>query len=251
MDPPECSGHSHDHDHGDDLGRSLRPYVDFSKTICLNEEVRGSGIDVIKLHEDRLSEYPSVRSPEDDPELILHIMFTEAVTVQSIAIRNASNNRETASPKRIKIFTNRDQIDFETAREMSAQQELDLLPPHHVIDGTVDYPSRPAGRFQNISSLTIFFVDNYDSSGEMGTEITFVGLKGKGSGIKRQAVEAVYESRGMRADHKRFVAFTIQRLQYRLEAFTSKNDLTILVLIYHLLRLPKQITTSFVMLLVA
>jgi len=202
MDPPECSGHSHDHDHGDDLGLSLRPYIDFSKVLCLNEEVQGSGKSILKEHEQRLSAHPSLQSPEDDPELILHIPFTEAVTIQSLTIRNASDNTETASPRRVKLFTNREHVDFETARELPPQQELELLTPDHFVEGTIDYPCRPAGRFQNISSLSIFIVDNYDDSGESGTEITHIGLKGKGTRMKRVAVDTVYESKPMPEDHK-------------------------------------------------
>jgi len=204
MDPPECSGHSHDHDHSDDLGLSLRQYIDMPKVSCLNEEVQGSGRSILKLHEERLTETPSLQSPDDDAELILHIPFTEAVTVQSITVRNASTNAETASPRRIKLFVDRTEgLDFETARELPPTQQLELLPPDHMPDaGTIDYPCRPGGRFSNISSLTIYFVDNYDESGAMGTEITHVGLKGKGHGVQRKAVETVYEAQGMRKDHK-------------------------------------------------
>lgn len=202
MDPPECSGHSHDHEHGEDLGLSLTKYVDLPRVSCLNEEVPGSGRAVIKLHEDRLSDKPSLKSPEEDPELLLHIPFTESVTMQSFTIRNASDATETASPRLVKLFTNREDLDFETARELPPQQAVELLPPDHFVEGTIDYPCRPAGRFQNISSLTIFVESNYDDSGESGTEITYVGLKGKGTKMKRLAVEAVYETQGMPEDHK-------------------------------------------------
>ena len=201
MDPPECSGHSHDHDHADDLGRSLRPLIDFPKVICLNEEERGSGQAILKLHEERLSATPSLLSPEDDPELLLHIPFTEAVTIQSISIRNASDNPETASPRHIKLFTEQETVDFETARDLPAQQKLELLPAEHFADGTIDYPLRPAGRFQNISALTIYVEDNYGDE-DTATEITYIGIKGKGTNVKRKAVETVYESQGMPEDHK-------------------------------------------------
>jgi PITH domain len=202
MDPPECSGHAHDHDHGDDLGLSLRQYIDMPKVSCFNEEIQGSGRQIFKLHEERLSPIPSVTSPADDPELLLFVPFTEAVSVQSITIRNASVSAETASPRRIKIFVDRVNLDFESAREMPAQQEIELLPPHHLADGTIDYPCRPAGRFQNISSISIFVVKNYDDSGESGTEITYVGFKGKGTKMVRRVVDTVYESQGMPKDHK-------------------------------------------------
>jgi len=138
MDPPECSGHSHDHEHGaDDLGLSLRKYVDVDRVVCLNEEEDGSGAAVLKLHADRLSAQPSLRSPDGDPELLLTIPFTEAVTVQSITVRNASDSAETASPRKIKVFADREDLDFETARELPAQQELQLLPPEHFAEGYV------------------------------------------------------------------------------------------------------------------
>jgi hypothetical protein len=170
--------------------------------VCLNEEVHGAGRAIIKLHEERLSDKPSLTSPDDDAELLLTVPFTEAVTIQSITIRNSSSDSNFASPRKVKVFTNRDDLDFETAREMEAQQELELLPPEHLADGTIDYPCRPAGRFQNVSCVTILVVDNYDAAGQRGTEITYVGFKGKGTGSKRLAVEAVYETTGMKKDHK-------------------------------------------------
>ena len=201
MDPPECSGHSHDHEHGDELGLSLRPEIDLPKVFCLNEEIENAGRLVLKIHEERLSVTPSLTSPQDDPELLLFIPFTEAVTLQSISLRSVAS-QETAPPRTIRIFTNRDDLDFEMAREMPPQMQLELLPPYHFAEGSIDYPCRPAGRFQNISSVTIFVQDNYDENGEQPTEITFVGLKGKGTKMKRMAVEAVYESQGMLKDHK-------------------------------------------------
>jgi PITH domain len=206
MDPPECSGHSHDHEHaGDDLGLSLRPQIDLDGVTCLNEEVAGMGRSVLKLHEDRLSAEPVLRSQEDDPELLLYIPFTEAVTILSIAVRSVvgdGGERAAAPPRTVKLFPNRDDLDFDTARELQADATLQILPPDHFVEGTIDYPLRPAGRFQNISSLTMFFPDNYEQDDEVSTVVTFVGLKGKGTRQKRMAVEAVYESQGMPKDHK-------------------------------------------------
>jgi hypothetical protein len=201
MDPPECNGHSHDHEHEDELGMSLRPQIDLPKVFCLNEEVENAGRSVLKTHEGRLSATPSLTSPQDDPELLLFIPFTESVTLQSLSIRSVES-QETAPPKTIRIFTNRDDLDFETARELPPQMQLELLPPYHFAEGSIDYPLRPAGRFQNIASVTIFVQDNYDEGGEQPTEITFVGLKGKGTNMKRVSVEAVYEKQGMPKDHK-------------------------------------------------
>lgn len=206
MDPPECSGHSHDHgDHGDDLGLSLRPQVDLEGVRCLNEETPNSGRAVIKIHEERLSSQPYLKSQEDDPELLLHIPFTEAVLVQTISIRSvvpAGLDDDVAPPRRIKIFTDRDDLDFETARDMEPQMKLELLPPHHFVEGSIDYTLRPAGRFQGISSLTIFVADNYSGEDELSSIITFVGLKGKGTNQKRVAVDTIYEVTPMAEGNK-------------------------------------------------
>jgi PITH domain len=123
MDPPECSGHSHDHDHGDELGVSLRKFVDVDRVTCLNEDV------------ERLSAEPSLLSTEGDPEILLFIPFTEAVTIHSIIVRNASTSSETSSPRRIKLFADRETLDFDEARELESQQELELLPPDHFPEG--------------------------------------------------------------------------------------------------------------------
>lgn len=210
-----CQGHSHDHDHDDARGVSLRKYYDLDGVICLNEQIVGSGRQMVaKFYEDRLNNDNDklVMSPPDDPELLLTIPFTEAVTIHYITIRGSN-------PHRIKLFCNRNDLDFDMARDMPGMMELELLPSDHISasmlqpdgnnnDGTVDYPLRPAGRFRNIDSLTIFFMDNYDTTNDddnegTSTEISYVGLKGVGSGIQRRpVVEAVYESQGMPKDHK-------------------------------------------------
>eukprot|EP00978_Attheya_sp_CCMP212_P013130 scaffold32854_cov59-Attheya_sp.AAC.5 len=171
MDPPECQGHSHDHsEHGaeEGLGQSLRPQIDFPSVVCLNEAVPNSGQLVLKLHEDRLTDVPNLLSNPDDPELLLHIPFTEAVTIKSISIRgrssssttNSNTNEEdgTSPPHTVKLFVNHTHLDFETARDMEEPTaKLVLLPPHHLPElsssGTIDYPLRPAGRFQNTINI--------------------------------------------------------------------------------------------------
>jgi hypothetical protein len=207
--PPECNGHSHDHEHaGDDLGLSLRPQIDLPSVTCRNEETPNMGQAVLKLHEERLSPTPFLRSQDDDPELLLYIPFTEAVTILTIAVRsvpppNPTNNNIPVSPPRtIKLFTNRDDLDFDAARELEPQATLQCLPPEHFVEGTIDYPLRPAGRFQNIASLTLFFESNHELEEDVSTVVTYIGLKGKGSKQKRMAVDCVYESQGMLKDHK-------------------------------------------------
>mmetsp|Transcript_3411 Transcript_3411/g.3978 ORF Transcript_3411/g.3978 Transcript_3411/m.3978 type:complete len:228 (-) Transcript_3411:205-888(-) len=214
--PPhgEGSGHAHDPiDNEDGLGLSLRTHIDLAGVSCLNESIEGAGRSVLKYYEERMSTEPSLVSQEDDPELLFYIPFSEAVSIQHLSIRSLENHdeeRRVSPPRCIKLFTNRDNIDFDTARNLQADMDLELLPPHHDIAGTLDYPLRPAGRFQNISSITILVVNNFtsppaeedDNEDEVSTLITYLGFKGRGSKAKRQAVNAIYETKGMPKDHK-------------------------------------------------
>ena len=202
MNHHECDGHSHDNENEDSLGLSLRQYIDFARVLCLNEDVQDSGRAILKLHENRLSNTPYLQSAEGDPELLLYIPFTEAVTIQAISIRCSNESIESVPPRNIKVFVNRDDLDFETARDLPPQLEVELLPLQHFPEGTIDYPLRPAGRFQNVNSITVFFMDNYDERGNSSTGITYVGLKGKGTKMRQGVVTAVYETQGMPKDHK-------------------------------------------------
>jgi hypothetical protein len=198
----DCNGHSHDDAIEDSLGLSLRQYIDFSRVTCLNEDVQDSGRTILKLHENRLTSTPYLQSSEGDPELLLYIPFTETVTIQSISIRCGNVSIQSVPPRHIKLFVNRDDLDFETARELPPQLEVELLPLDHFPDGTIDYPLRPAGRFQNVNNITIYFIDNYDDSRDLSTGITYVGLKGKGTKMRHGIITAVYETQGMPKDHK-------------------------------------------------
>ena len=236
-----CDGHSHDHEHTepDDtstaLGTSLRSSIDCPSVTCLNESLPNSGKNILKFHEDRLTTSPkllSTEDPDEDPELLLTVPFLEAVTMKSISIlsyadaplsvhQGSANATVTAAPRTLKIYVNRPNLDFETVRDLEPSTTITLIPPSHQwtsghAGGTIDYPLRPAGRFHNVSEIALYFCDNYampegygassdmeDYDGDrVPTEITYVGFKGKGTNMKRKAVEAVYETMGMKKDHK-------------------------------------------------
>mmetsp|Transcript_10257 Transcript_10257/g.22188 ORF Transcript_10257/g.22188 Transcript_10257/m.22188 type:complete len:252 (+) Transcript_10257:144-899(+) len=236
-----CDGHSHDHEHAEpddtnaSLGASLRPHIDFSGVQCLNESRQNSGRDILKLYENRLSSAPALLSqedPDEDPELLLIVPFAEAVTMKSLSVMSHADAPDrdvtavaTAAPRTLRVYANRPNLDFETVRDLAPTATLSLVPPSHQFSdehgagagvGTVDYPLRPAGRFQNVSEIALYFCDNHampEGSGgsndmddtdedRIQTEITYVGFKGKGTNMRRNAVEAVYETQGMKKDHK-------------------------------------------------
>lgn len=230
-----CIGHDHDHEDEDQLGLSLQSYIQLDQVYTLNEFIPNSGKMVLKPYADRLSLNPSLVSQpdDDDVELLMHIPFSEAVSVRSICISGKSSvfipdgndsGSATSAPYTAKVFVNRTDLDFDLARELPPDANIELLPPEHVVEvqtanddiqrgGTLDYPLRPAAKFKYCNCITIFFGDNYaqkisESQGLLNdgdaipTEITYIGFKGTRTGTKRVAVECVYETKGMKKDHK-------------------------------------------------
>ena len=238
---PGCGSHSHDHEHSEpddtntSLGTSLRPSIDFSNVRCLNESRLGAGRDILKLYDERWTSEPKLLSQEDheeEPELLLVVPFTEAVSIKSLCVLSHAgssamtttttttttnnNTNTTAPPRTVRIFVNRPNLDLDDCRDLEPDAEIILVPPTHQwseehASGTIDYMLRPAGRFTNVSEVALYFPDNYyDMEQEqqqqsfifVQTEITYIMFKGRGTNVKRRAVEAVYETRGMTKDHK-------------------------------------------------
>ena len=178
-----CTGHSHDHEHAEEVTTHLRQFIDFAGVTCLNENIPGSVKSILKSYQDRLLLHPTLQSTLDgDPELLIHIPFTEAVSITSISIRGPPPSEEvssiefqTACPRSVRIFVDRDDLDFETAEELEAAMELELVHPDHENEvengGTIDYVVRNRGRFQNIASVTIFVQENFGGDGFM-TEVS-------------------------------------------------------------------------------
>ena len=86
-------------------------------------------------------------------------------------------------------------MDFTNVDDLAATQKWDLQEAY--VDG-VEYPTK-AGKFVNVSSLTLYFPDNF---GAELTTIYYIGFKGEFTSYKRAVVEAVYEARAIPKDHK-------------------------------------------------
>jgi len=206
--PCECTGHSHDDQLNDDSGTSLQSFINLPQVYCLNETIPHSCRSIFKPYADRFQDTPSLISHEDDydpPELIVHIPFLEAVAMYSISIRGI-DTKLTSSPKLCHLYVNRVNLDFQSVQELPPTMTIELVPSTHVEGMSVDYPLRPVWKFQFVSILTLHFLNSYRSNEDtkeyVPIEIAYVGMKGKGTKAKRIAVDTVYESRGMKKDHK-------------------------------------------------
>ncbi|XP_024034318.1 PITH domain-containing protein 1 isoform X2 [Citrus clementina] len=168
----------HDHsceDHDCSSDWSLYKHIDLSKVSALNEAVPGSVKSVFKAWEQRLNS-----SGLD-------------VKIKSISIVGGADG---TSPSKMRVFINREGIDFSDAQDMQAIQEWDLV---ENLQGVLEYQTRYS-KFQSVANITLHFPDNF---GGDTTQIHYIGLKGEATQLKRDVVATiVYELRPNPSDHK-------------------------------------------------
>jgi hypothetical protein len=196
-------GHHHHHGHGccseaheePEIERgaaySLYQYVDTAGLRCLNERVAGSALKCFKPYERRLDRSQYVLSDSDE-QLIIHIPFTASITLKGICIIGGAEGQ---SPSSLKAWINREDIDFSTVDDIEPVQEWKL---NENFDGSLEYATK-ISKFQNVTSLTLFFPENF---GAEHTLISYIGLKGDFKTLSRKAVNVVYEAAPQLKDHK-------------------------------------------------
>ncbi|KAL6070721.1 PITH domain-containing protein [Balamuthia mandrillaris] len=186
---------AHEHNHEPELERgeeySLYKYIDTTGVRCLNEQEAGSIVQIFKPWDQRLQTEDKVESDADE-QLIIHIPFTASIKLKAICVIGGNNGQ---SPSKMKAWINRDDIDFANAEEVKPAQEWEL---HENMNGEIEYPTRIT-KFQNVTSLTLFFSENF---GADTTILYYVGLKGDYQKLSRQPVNVVYEASPQLKDHK-------------------------------------------------
>ncbi|KAG6360269.1 hypothetical protein INS49_011325 [Diaporthe citri] len=187
-----------EHDHSDDitpaLQFSLYQHIDFDNITTLNESVHGSGKAITKKEwTDRLSGQPEVASDADE-QLIINIPFAGQVKLHSILIRTSQS---ASAPKTLKVFQNREDIDFEAAEDASAEQEFELSHTSEV----QDLPVKRA-KFGKVQRLALFFPDNFGDGDEDVTRISYLGFKGEWMQLGRAPANILYEAAANPNDHK-------------------------------------------------
>ncbi|KAL5151006.1 PITH domain-containing protein 1 [Glycine soja] len=187
----------HDHsceDHDCSSNWSLYKHIDLSKVTALNEANPGSVKSVFKAWEERLdSSGVHLESNEGDPELLVFIPFTSDVKIKSISIVGGADG---TSPSKMRVFINREGIDFSDAQSMQAIQEWDLV---ENMQGVLEYQTRYS-KFQSVANITLHFPENF---GGDTTKIHYIGFKGEATQLKRDVVATiVYELMPNPSDHK-------------------------------------------------
>ncbi|TVY57181.1 PITH domain-containing protein P35G2.02 [Lachnellula cervina] len=196
-DEHDHSGHNHgdgEHDHTDDitpaLQYSLYQHITFDDITTLNEAQPEAGKAIVKkTWAERMEEKPELESDADE-QLLMHIPFTGQVKLHSILIRTSNSS---SAPQTLKVFINRDDLDFSTASDLSPTQQFELSQTSEIQDIAVK-----RALFGKVQSLTLFVEDNY---GDDVSRLSYLGFKGDWMQLGRAPTNILYEAAANPNDH--------------------------------------------------
>jgi hypothetical protein len=116
--------------------------------------------------------------------------FTGQIKLHSILIRTSPAS---CAPQTLKVFVNRDDLDFTAASDLTPVQEFSLSQ----ISEVQDIPVKRA-LFGKVQNLTLFVEDNY---GDEVTRVGYLGFKGDFMQLGRAPTNIIYEAAANPADH--------------------------------------------------
>jgi hypothetical protein len=121
----------------------------------------------------------------------LSCSFTGQVKLHSLLIRTSPSD---CAPQTLKVFINRDDLDFSTASDLLPTQEFSL-------SQTSDVQEIPVKRalFGKVQNISLFVEDNY---GDDVTRISYLGFKGEWMQLGKAPTNILYEAAANPNDHK-------------------------------------------------
>ncbi|KAI1173185.1 PITH domain-containing protein [Nemania sp. FL0916] len=204
--------HNHEHDHSDDitpaLQHNLYQHIRFDDIVTMNEAEFHSGRDIVKkTWTERLDPTPELASDTDE-QILMNVPFTGQVKLHSILLRSSQSN---SAPRTLRVFINRNDLDFESADDLAPVQEFEL-------SQTSEVQELPVKRalFGKVQRLTLFFVDNFGSPARQDSDsdedsdedsemevsrLTYLGFKGEWMQLGRAPAQILYESAPNPNDH--------------------------------------------------
>ena len=187
-------GHEHDPPPEEtSSAQSLYAYISALQIRTLNESAPGAGQGIIKSWEER---YDTTRVLESDADeqVIMHIPFSGHVKLKSILLRAPASDQ---APRSLKVFVNRDHLDFDSIAEVKPTEVFELVPYANASEIS-EYPVK-VRLFPAVKSLTLFFDANY---GADATLLWYLGFRGEFTRRSDKPVIAIYEAAANPADHK-------------------------------------------------
>ena len=103
----------------------------------LNSAESSSTSEVFRSWAKRLEEpLNPLLSNDDDPELLIHVPFTGNVKIKAISVMGGS---EDTGPSALRVYVNREDIDFAAVSDLPPAQSWDLQPN---MQGDLEYPTQ-------------------------------------------------------------------------------------------------------------
>ncbi|EEH46159.2 uncharacterized protein PADG_02309 [Paracoccidioides brasiliensis Pb18] len=192
----------HEHDHSSDITPALQSnlyqQIDFDHIITFNEAESESGAAIVrKTWAQRLDDKPELESDVDE-QLLMYIPFTGQTKLHSLLLYSPPIP---SAPRTLKLFRNRHDLDFSTAADLTPTQTLSV--PQTLTGPDSDVLEIPLNRaqFNNTTSITLFFEDNWSQGEEEVTRVSYVGFKGQHMALNREPVTFLYEAAANPRDH--------------------------------------------------
>ncbi|KAL2430553.1 hypothetical protein ABEF95_010741 [Exophiala dermatitidis] len=193
-------GHDHSHDLEPALQSNLYKQINFEGIITLNEAEPRSGAAIVqKTWDERLNERPMLESDADE-QLLMHVPFGGSCKLYSILIRTSESD---SAPSTLKLFRNRDDMDFGLASELQPTQTLNLPKSNDVMEIPLN-----RALWNGTTSINLFFEDNHSGGEEDVTRIGYLGFKGDFMALNREPVSVLYEAAANPQDHKLILGLT-------------------------------------------
>ncbi|KAG7918576.1 hypothetical protein KL927_002033 [Ogataea polymorpha] len=209
----------HRHSHGvppipTNESQSINSHVLTTQLVALN--VANPSSDLEKLFKTQTNKYeviPEIRSDADN-QFILRIPFQGSVKLYSIILRTA--RQPDHCPRNIKLYKNQDSLDFDSVADTKATHEIEQpqigleldgeLPREIVADDTFVEHYLPRHHFSGVSSLTLFFQNNWSQNDDEVLKLYSIELRGEFTPLTKDPVVTIYESAANPADHKNLLA---------------------------------------------
>jgi hypothetical protein len=115
------------------------------------------------------------------------------IKLYALLIRTSDSG---SAPRTLKLFRNRDDLDFGIAADLSATQTIDLPRGN-------DIAEIPLNRalWNTTTSINLFFQDNHSNGEDDVTRISYLGFKGEYMALNREPVTFLYEAAANPSDH--------------------------------------------------
>lgn len=102
-----------------------------------------------------------------------------------------------SAPRRLKLFRNREDVDFTVANDLKPTQVIELPRSNEVADIAVN-----RALWNMTTSIDLFFEDNHSDGSEEVSRVYYLGFKGDFMALNREPVNVLYEAAANPSDHK-------------------------------------------------